>query len=185
MPNKKFQESTAFTGRVDEANNRVLKVALITSESRNGRVYKQKALNSIKDKADGVKSFLDHSTGMNNSSVKDLLGVFSNPRLEGNTVYADLEVLKSSVGKALLMEVATKHPKLAGFSISGTGEMNDKPDAQGREVVEDVVDLRSVDFVGSPASTNGVFEHEENKSTNENEEEQKQEFYHDLQRGYR
>jgi len=178
---KQFSESIKFNGKINRQEGTISGVCLIRSVSKNNRVYSETALNSIKRiVAGGCKSFLDHDGPYSNSSVKDLIGSFNNSRIHEDGVWADLKVLNSSPGKELVFEIAETMPELAGFSINGRGKFSEEKDSLGREVVEDVVVLRSVDFVGEPATTHGVFESQQgnkNKMTTEQEEKLKQEFY--------
>jgi hypothetical protein len=178
MKERNFTESTKFNGRIDRENNVIHHIALITSVSKNNRKYTDKALESVKTLGNGTKSFLDHETGIGTQSVKNLLGEIKNTHKEGSTVYGDLYVLKSSPGSDLVFEIAEKMPSLAGFSISGTGKFSE-PDDKGIETVEDVTSLRSIDFVGHPATTQSVFEamQQDKQQTITDEEIAKQEFY--------
>ena len=165
MKEKDFTEAYRFEGRVDEENSRISRVAIMNSVSRNNRVYSDKAMASILKLAEGTKSFLDHGNAFTGgSSVKDILGRFTRPTKDGNTIYANLEVLKNSPGRDMIFEIATSFPEMAGFSINARGKFADATDPQGREVVEDVVALRSVDFVGNPATVNGVWEQEDRET---------------------
>ena len=178
MKNKSFTEAIKFNGRIDRENNVIHHIALITSVSKNNRRYTDKALESVKTLGDGTKSFLDHEQSYGTQSVKNLLGEIKNTHKEGSTVYGDLYVLKSSPGSDLVFEIAEKMPSLAGFSISGTGKFSE-PDDKGVETVEDVTSLRSIDFVGHPATTQSVFEamQKDKQQTMAEEEQLKQEFY--------
>ena len=164
---KDLQEIMKFQGRVDRENRRITHVAVLGNKSRNGRIYTNTAMESVvKFLKAGKKSFLDHPS-MLGQSVRDLLGKFDNPKLENNMIYADLTLLESSVGKDLLLEVAETCPDVLGFSISARGRFAENADADGREVVEDVVALKSVDAVSQPACTNGVFESEQTEELTE------------------
>ena len=87
---KSFSESIKFNGRVDKQSNIIHRVELITSLSKNNRIYTPKALESIKTLSNGVKAFMDHEMTFGRQSVKDLLGEFKNTHQENQTVYGDL-----------------------------------------------------------------------------------------------
>jgi hypothetical protein len=93
-------------------------------------------------------------------SVLNLLGEFSGLRRHQDAVYADLTVFESSKGRDMLFDLAENHPHAAGFSINARGKFEEEPDKQGREIVNEIVAIRSCDFVGEPATTYGVFEQE-------------------------
>jgi len=56
------------------------------------------------------------------------------------------------------LEIVERFPNSIGFSISARGKFSEYLDTDGREVVEDILVLRSIDLVGTPATTNGIFE---------------------------
>ena len=153
---------------VDREANVVRRVCIMRPESRNNRVYSEKAMSSIRRLSEGAKSFLDHGDLISGGqSVLKLLGAFSNPRKENGVIYADLKVLKESAGRELFFDICENHPSLAGFSIAGRGRFADQPDAEGREQVENVEILRSIDFVAEPAVTIGVFESQNDEGSQE------------------
>ena len=156
---RNFTEQCRFEGRVDLQNNRISGVAILNSISRNKRVYLPSALQSIIPLVNGCKSFIDHSSdAFGNISVLRLLGSFSNARLDNGKVKADLNVLESAQAKDLLFELAQRSPYSVGFSVACRGVIADKLDASGREQVEKIIALRSVDLVVEPAATSGLFE---------------------------
>jgi cation transport regulator ChaB len=93
-------------------------------------------------------------------SVLKLLGEFKDLRRQDDAVYGNLTVYESSPGRNLLFDLAENHPHAAGFSINARGKFEEEPDKKGREVVKEIVAIRSCDFVGEPATTFGVFEEE-------------------------
>lgn len=159
---KNFTESfNISTGQIDKENGRISKVCILNSISKNVRRYTSEALESIVKigKQNPVKSFIDHSYNIPNS-VTNLLGSFSNFKRETNSVYADLDLLKTSPGYALILDLAENHPSLSGFSINATGVFDEEPDTEGREVCTEIIALKSVDLVGEPATTSSVWESE-------------------------
>ena len=77
--------------QIDEEAGTITGVCLLRPESRNNRVYTEKAMNSVRRLAEGTKSFLDHAGPFSGgSSVKDLLGRFSNIKKHDGAIYADL-----------------------------------------------------------------------------------------------
>jgi hypothetical protein len=80
--------------------------------------------------------------------VNETTGADGRPR-------ADLHVLKSHPMAERVFEAAERNPSLFGLShvaICRTRMEN------GREIIEDVQDVESVDIVASPATTKGLFE---------------------------
>jgi hypothetical protein len=153
-----FSESVKFDGRVNKETNTIHNIAVLTSLSLNNRIYTPSALKSIVPLINGTKSFVDHAYEPQGHSIMSLLGEFRNPRLDGTTVRADLTILKSSQGRNIIFDLAEHFPHSVGFSIYAKGRFNENPDSSGREVVEEIISLRSIDLVTEPATTHGLFE---------------------------
>lgn len=157
-----FFEGTFIEGTVCQNLNLIKGICLINRVSKNNRIYLDEALKDIVKLADGIKVNLDHlSRDVNGKarSVKDLIGKIINPRQINGGVFGDLEVLKS---QDWIFAIATQMPEMAGMSIVAKGKISDEPDSQGRQQVESVTQLTSIDLVSNPATTKGLFE---NKKT--------------------
>jgi len=154
-----FTENT----KVDKQNNIIAGVCMLKSVSLNNRYYTPEALDSLVElgKEGPIKSFCDHDSFMQGQSILKLLGEFSNLRRYGDGVYGDLTAFEASPGYSILFELAESGKNSAGFSVNARGSFKDEPDAEGREVVEKIVAIRSCDFVGEPATTHGLFETED------------------------
>lgn len=152
-------EGTFIEGTCYPNQNLIKGICLINRVSRNNRVYLDEALNDIVKLADGIKCNLDHlSRDVNGKarSVKDIIGKIINPRQVNGGVFGDLSVLKSQ--KDWIFAIAEQMPELAGMSIVAKGRISDERDSQGREQVESVSILTSIDLVSNPATTKGLFE---------------------------
>jgi cation transport regulator ChaB len=159
-----FNENTSISKGQNAINN----VCMIRSVSKNNRFYTPEALDSLVKlgkRGGPIKAFIDHDTLFQGQSVLKMLGEFNNLRRLDDAVYADLTVYESSPGKNLLFDIAENHPHAAGFSINARGLFEEEPDKTGREVVKEIVAIRSCDFVGEPATTFGVFEQDELEKT--------------------
>lgn len=156
-----FTENTKF----DKETNSISNVCMLKQESLNNRFYSEKALSSLVKlgKEAPVKSFIDHAMWEGQSVLK-LLGEFSNLRKHKGAVYGDLSILEKSEAKEMIFDIAENAPHLAGFSISARGEFEEEPDNKGREVVKELVAIRSCDLVGEPATTNSLWE-QQNKDS--------------------
>ena len=156
---KEFREQVSLTfNNVDADSNMIKGVAVLRAHSENGgpkgRQYTQRALESVaRFVSGGAKAFADHDLKNKIRSVRDLLGVFSNGRVDRGVVKGDLTVLENH--KPWLMAMAKQLPSAAGMSIHGWGPSSLD---RGTEVVADVTDLQSIDLVATPASTLGLFE---------------------------
>jgi hypothetical protein len=87
--------------------------------------------------------------------VKDLIGYFSNGRVDGAKVTADFHYLESV--KNMIVPIAQDMADKVGLSVWCHGPS--RLDRSTREeIVENVVSLQCVDLVSTPGSTVGLFE---------------------------
>ena len=153
-----FTEITeAFTEAIfEKTDNTIRNICLISASSRNNRVYTDRALNNIVELARGVKVFADHSVKEEIRSVRDLIGKIERPYKSNNKVYGDLKVLSNQ--KDWVFSIAEQMPNLVRMSIVAKGKVSPERDSKGREQIESVVQLKSVDLVSEPATVSGLFE---------------------------
>ena len=154
---------------IDKESGTINGVCIFRRESKNNRIYSEKAEQSIIQFLEGAKCFQDHGGVFTGQSVGSLIGEFHRPTKFNGGVYADLSVLKNAKDRELLFEIVEERPFLSGFSIHARGVFNEKKDDKGREQIDDVIELYSADWVGSPACTSGMYENEngQNEQTNE------------------
>lgn len=146
-------------GEAKFSGNTIKNVAIINRISKNNRIYSDRALETIVNLADGIKVFCDHeieNTAGKNRSVRDLIGRVLRPHKSNGSVYADLEVLENC--KEWIFALATQMPETVGMSIRAVGSISPEKDSQGREQVESIARLKSVDLVSEPATTLSLFE---------------------------
>jgi hypothetical protein len=165
-----FDNAITEVSKVDKAQNMIYGICAFRPVSQNNRVYSEKAQKTLLSLMSNKKAFRNHGAFLSSSGVEDLLGEHVNPRKHNGGIYTDLSILETARYKDMIFDIAENKPHLAGFSINARGKFAEKPDAEGREVVEDIIALRSVDFVGDPATTFGVFE-EKQKLENKNSQE--------------
>lgn len=148
--------------RVDRRQNLISNVVLLGRRSRNGRVYTDTAMQEAAELYRGVKFFIDHPTKSEEKntggvrSVHDLAGRVLNPRVVGEQVRGDLELLDREPTKSLVFSLAEQMPEVVGNSHRARGEIfvND----EGIEVVESVTDVFGMELVTEPATTDGLLE---------------------------
>ena len=146
----------AFTEAIfEKTDNTIRNICLISVSSRNNRVYTDRALNNIVELARGVKVFADHPVKGQIRSVRDLIGKISAPRRAGDKIYGDLKVLSN---QDWVFDIAKQMPEIVGMSIVARGKISPEKDQKGREQVESVLALKSIDLVSEPATTNSLFE---------------------------
>lgn len=98
--------------------------------------------------AENTKCKLDHG-----STVRDIVGVYSSFRREGDQVRADLTLMVSSQYREYVEELFAKFSKKVGNSI----DFDSSYEIQGNVAVSRCVKLYSVDIVDAPAATSSLF----------------------------
>jgi len=152
---KTLTERFAFSGgRVDRAAGTISDCLICGAVSENGRDYPWGgALKGAHTKYEGAPSDCDHGE----PGVERRLGWFTNvtPGPDGRP-RGTYHLLKSHPLYERVMEAAERNPKLFGFSHVVEAETAKR---NGREVVESITKVISVDLVAQPATTRGFFEH--------------------------
>lgn len=134
--------------------------------SRNGRYFTPQALQDVAAQLDGLKAFADHpapaDTGVHQPrSVRDVVGFYREPRLEGDRVRATLHVFASADWLWSLVQeaVAMGRPDVLGLSIDSLASVRTRQqNGKTTQVVENIPVLRSCDVV-TRAAAGGAFEH--------------------------
>jgi hypothetical protein len=138
---------------VDADALQIKNVSILGKSSKNNREYTDTALNDAVGLFEGVSAYANHRE-RNKRDVREIIGSFINVRKVGDRVKADLQLLKK---ESWLLEVAEKMPKAMGFSIDATAKVRR---VTGKEIVESISSVKSVDLVDSPATVKGLFESE-------------------------
>ena len=124
-------------------------------ETLNGVTYNAEVLRSSLPMWNNVKCFFDHSE--KERSVRDIAGYFENVKWDENEQaicgdlkllqHADCEKIKSSI-----KEMLDKKIKLFGLSSVNYVELDNSAYQKGQMVVNQIVEVESVDLVTSPAT---------------------------------
>lgn len=144
--------------RVDREKGIIHGVKIIGVESKNGRRYRGPVLKAAVDKYEGAKVNVSHPKGKITTprEYADRLGVLRNVEYradDGN--YGDLHVNpKHAVAEQLFWD-AEHNPSAVGLSHAAFVRF--RKDA-GVEIAESIERVVSVDLVGDPATTAGLFE---------------------------
>lgn len=133
--------------------------------SRNGRYFTPQALQDVAAQLDGLKAFADHPTPASDSigkprSVRDVVGFYREPRLEGDRVRATLHIFGSADWLWSLVQeaVALGRPDVLGLSIDSLAAVRTRQqNGKSVQVVENIPALRSCDVV-TRAAAGGTFE---------------------------
>lgn len=151
-------ESVASRGQVDRDAGVIRNVKVLGRTSRNGREYSERALQEACALYANCKVNVDHperSAPNKERSFRDGFGVLRSPRVKAEGVFADLHFLRAHPMAEQVCEAAERFPNSFGLSHNSDGHVVSRG---GRAVVESIVKVRSVDIVGVPASTSGIFE---------------------------
>lgn len=154
---KKLTERTAapFAGtRVNRTAGTIDGVLICGTASANGRDYPARVLRRDFAVYEGRPVNCDHGR---ESTVDRRFGWFSHvyPGPDGRP-RGRLNCLKSHPMYARVMEAAERNPALFGFSHVALCDT--RPGPGGREVVEAIRAVESIDLVAQPATTKGLFE---------------------------
>ena len=161
-------ESLNPSGQVDLENGVIRGVKLIGFKSKNGRDYPPAVLRAAVQHYEGTKVNIDHPEKGPTAqrSYKDRFGVIREARfVEGKGIYGDFHFNKGHSLAEQFCWDAENAPDAMGFSHNATMRMGRA--SGGREVVEEIVNVRSMDLVADPATTVSLFESENPQGTTE------------------
>ena len=124
------------------------------AKGHNGLQIDNKALTQFLDLAREHKNGIKIRFGQDHDSgASDIAGILKNFRRDGDTVRADLHLLKADKHFHKIIEMAATMPEEFGLSASTAAiEEQIGPDKFVR-----FTDIFSVDIVSNPAATNGLF----------------------------
>jgi hypothetical protein len=154
----------------DSEAGRAWDVVMIQSGlTADGRyLYEPDAVRAAVDLFDSVQCFADHAPPGEVPSVKDLVGWFSDPRVEetddGVAIVSTLHVLESSPYAGMLVELKQRDAlNSVGLSINGEGDVKmEQSDDRGVLVVEALTSIDSTDLVTKPNAGGRIVELREN-----------------------
>jgi hypothetical protein len=155
---KLVEQSFSTQPEVDRDAGVIRNVKVLGTISRNGREYSEAAKRDAVKVLEGATVNIDHNRDNPKKergfmeSVGTLHGLENRP----DGVYAsEFRVKKSHPCAPVIFESAERFPKDFGLSINAEGEVAKRG---GKWVVESLVSAQSVDVVGKPATTDGLFE---------------------------
>jgi hypothetical protein len=163
-----FQLNTVITEALISSPNRnididkgvIEHVKLVGFESRNGRVYPPTVLKAAVALYEGAKVNIDHPAGNDPSQPRAYLhrfGVIRRARfVEGAGIFGDCHFNPMHPQAAQVCWDAQHNPSALGFSHNAILRLG-KPTG-GKETIEEIIEIRSVDLVADPATTTSLFE---------------------------
>lgn len=151
-------ERIDFSGAefVESDGHKIVKnVVMLGPVSSHGYEYTQEAMRRAVEGGlyEGCRIFINHKEGARD--LMHLAGVFKNTRHEGSKVRGDAHLLDDDYGRKF-WNIAKTMPEAAGCSHVADGRL--VKDADGKQKVEEITKVYSVDLVVQGATTKNVFE---------------------------
>ena len=154
---------SVLEGRVDREANVIRGVAVITKGPALGHgmfvddLTLQQVVEQAKTYAGGLKVKLDHT-----NSASEIVGYLREFRIEGESVRADLYLLRSSPRREYILELAETIPDTFGLSIAFSGS----DEKLGDNWFARCAEIYSADIVSEPAANpSGLFQAGETQPT--------------------
>jgi hypothetical protein len=153
------ERAVAPAGAVDKAAGIIRNAKLLGLISQNGREYTEAALRNSVPLFESARVNLDHPPRGHEGitrNVSDWVGIVENVRfVPGDGLRGDIRLRRESAHFAEIMEAATAFPGSFGLSPNQLGRVVHRG---GKQIVEAIERVRSVDMVTTPATTRGLFE---------------------------
>jgi hypothetical protein len=154
-----FESECGAPTQIDREAGIIRGVKLCGFESKNGRTYPSDVLEKARPLYEGRVVNANHDRKNGERNVGDRLGRFVNVGLRnGQGLYGDFEVLTSHPLAESVFEAAQRMPSLFGFSHNIEGRIKV---AGGKQVVEQIAKVHSIDLVADPATVKSMFESED------------------------
>lgn len=155
--------------RVDHAAGVIYGVKILGWESPNrhgiegvdGTVYDRAAVQEALQKYEGARVNKNHpprDKSGQERSVGDRIGWLENVRVLEGGLFGDLHLLMKDDDAAKILEAAEKNPALFGLSHNALGKWEIR---NGKAVIVEIPEVRSVDIVTEGGTTRSLFESKE------------------------
>jgi hypothetical protein len=144
--------------RVDRDAGVIHGVKVLGLVSANGRRYSRGAIEKARPLYEGTPVNIDHPHAAQPDErrrLADRLGRLENIRATDAGLFADLHYLKSHPLAEMTAEAAERMPETLGLSHNAVGRIVQR---QQETIVEEIMQVRSVDVVSDPATTKSLFE---------------------------
>lgn len=146
--------------QIDRENGIIRHVKILGRVSKNGREYSPKAMAEARDLYEGVGVNLNHvRPGPDGRTperrVEDGFGEFRGVAVESDGLFGDLHYNRKHREADKVAEDAERFPKQFGMSHDAEGDIVHR---NGKDVVESITRVKSVDLVRNPATTKSFFE---------------------------
>jgi len=166
---QEFVDSRGVDLRVDQQAGVVRGVKILGFESRNRRTYAPQALARAIELYEGAKVNVNHPKGdpLSPRDYQDRIGVIRNVALRDNQgLFGDFHFNpKHALAEQLIWD-AQHAAENVGFSHNVQARVARKADTA---IVEEILQVQSVDLVADPATTRGLFEQQSNDDTSDDD----------------
>ncbi len=144
---------------VDRETGVIRGVKILGLHSKNDRVYPGATLERAIGLYEGVRVNVNHPDGPPHAprNYQDRLGVIRNVTRKEDGLYGDFYFNPRHLLAEQLIWDAENAPGQVGFSHNVTARTSR---SKGQTVIDEIVQVRSVDLVADPATTRGLFEHQ-------------------------
>lgn len=151
---------TGISEKIDRDAKVIRDVKIVGKVSKWGYVYSDGALQkAVKEGLyDDVPVRIDHPDRDNpkkTRSVLEAIGWIKNPQWKSDGIWGDFHYVASHPHAEFVLESAERNSK--GFGLSHVADVKQEKHRDGT-IVSEITRVRSVDLVGTPATTVGLFE---------------------------
>lgn len=178
-------EHGVCAARVDLQKGVVYGAKIAGLKSLHGRDYTDAVYHAHRDKYEGMVGYTNHAGGPSGRKrgVEDAFCVYHNPVVvPGDGVRADIHVIdpEDPFSRKFLKAAASDDPAMQrAFSFSHDAQVSSRKDPKtGRQLVESIDAVSSVDVVARGATTRGIFEGYEMVPPMDDEEDDGKPYHH-------
>lgn len=157
-PLQEYANNHGVSLRVDREAGKIHGVKIIGRTSRNGREYTQECLRLARGLYEGAKVNINHREGNGQRGYQDRFGHLSDVVEQNDGLYGVLNFNPKHALAEQLCWDAEKAPQNVGLSHDVPAGGYRAKASNGKQVIEHIAKLTSVDLVADPATTNGLFE---------------------------
>jgi hypothetical protein len=151
---ERLHESANGYDRIDRESGVIYGVRVLGLKSKNGREYLREAVRKATPLYEGARVYLDHKLS-GDRSTRERWGKLKNVReADDGGLIADLEFLVNHQETEAILEAAEKFRDI-GLSHDTLGRSRLE---NGKRVIYEIVEVKSVDLVENPATTENLWE---------------------------
>jgi len=152
---QEYADNRGIALRVDRERGVIHSVKLLGTVSRKGREYPHDVMAKSLPMYEGMRVNVDHVEPGQRRSLRDRIGLVKNVTLKEDGLYGDFHYNPKHALAEQIAWDAENAPQNLGFSHDTRGYSRN---VNGRQVVESIDKVLSVDLVANPATTTGLFE---------------------------